>query len=354
MKTVYCAISFHGFGHLAQVAPVLNRLMRERSDIELIIQSEAPLSILQTWLQCPFRHVIRQTDLGMPMFDALKVNVQATYDAYLNEYETWAETLATETAHLREQKPDLVLTNISYRLSAAAGELGIPSMHFCSLNWADIFLSYCGDRPRSQEIYAWLCASYNQAQAFLRVTPGMPMTGMAHVKPIGPISRSGVRSDLREAFQRPDADRFVLVSMGGMPYAIPFHDWPTTPGLVWLTGEPVNGRDDFICYKDFPIPHIDLLASCDAVVTKPGYGTLAEAAVNQTPVLYLPRRDWPEEPYQIEWLQEHVPCQEIDERRLFSGALGDELNQICAAPPMKPPALTGIDEAVTEILALLA
>ncbi|ABC28421.1 conserved hypothetical protein [Hahella chejuensis KCTC 2396] len=354
MKTVYCAISFHGFGHLAQAAPVLNRLMSARPDIELVIQSEAPLSILQTWLQCPFRHVIRQTDLGMPMFNALKVNVQATYEAYLNEYERRADILAAEAAHLSGRQPDLVLTNISYRLSAAAGRLQIPSLHFCSLNWADIFLSYCGDKPNSREIYDWLCESYNQAQAFLRVNPGMLMTGMAHVKSIGPISRSGRRCDLREALQRPDADRFVLVSMGGMPYAIPFHDWPVTPGLVWLTGEPVNGRDDFICYKDFPIPHIDLLASCDAVVTKPGYGTLAEAAVNQTPVLYLPRRDWPEEPSQIEWLQQHVPCQEIDERRLFSGAIVDELNQICAAPPMKPPALTGIDEAVTEILALLA
>ena len=41
--------------------------------------------------------------------------------------------------------------------------------------------------------------------------------------------------------------------------------------------------------------HVDVMAACDAVIGKPGYGTFAEALVHRKPFLYVPR-DFPEVP----------------------------------------------------------
>jgi UDP-N-acetylglucosamine:LPS N-acetylglucosamine transferase len=93
----------------------------------------------------------------------------------------------------------------------------------------------------------------------------------------------------------------------------------------------------------------DLLANVDAVLTKPGYGTFAEAACNGTPLLYVPRDNWPEEAPMVEWLQQHGRCAAIDRKRLMAGELDTVLDGLWgqAAKPVPQPG--GIAEAA-EIL----
>ena len=50
---------------------------------------------------------------------------------------------------------------------------------------------------------------------------------------------------------------------------------------------------------------LDLIRSCDVLLTKPGYGAFTEAACNGTSVLYVARDDWPEEPWLSRWLVAH-------------------------------------------------
>ena len=61
----------------------------------------------------------------------------------------------------------------------------------------------------------------------------------------------------------------------------------------------------------------DMLASCDAVLTKPGYGTFVEAACAGVPVLYVARKDWPEEPYLVNWLKRNGSCAEVEREHLL-------------------------------------
>ncbi|MDQ6987629.1 MAG: hypothetical protein Q9M25_07500, partial [Mariprofundaceae bacterium] len=52
---------------------------------------------------------------------------------------------------------------------------------------------------------------------------------------------------------------------------------------------------------------ISLINDCDLVITKPGYGTLAECWLSATPLTYLPRQSFAEYPYLDAWLQTHAP-----------------------------------------------
>mmetsp|Transcript_10572 Transcript_10572/g.10133 ORF Transcript_10572/g.10133 Transcript_10572/m.10133 type:complete len:115 (-) Transcript_10572:196-540(-) len=58
--------------------------------------------------------------------------------------------------------------------------------------------------------------------------------------------------------------------------------------------------------------HIDLLASCYLLHTKTGYRKHAEAVASGISVICINRHDWPEHPYQVEWLSSHSEVQFVD------------------------------------------
>jgi len=71
-----------------------------------------------------------------------------------------------------------------------------------------------------------------------------------------------------------------------------------------------------------------LLASCDLLMTKVGYGSFVEATAQAKPVLYLDRPDWPETPYLANWLRQHGNAAAIDEAVLFSHQLADVMHTL--------------------------
>ena len=95
-------------------------------------------------------------------------------------------------------------------------------------------------------------------------------------------------------------------------------------------------KPDAVALESLPMGFGDLLASSDAMICKPGYGSFAEAACSGTPVLYVNRADWPESPALIEWLQRHGLCREVSRNALEQGNFADALEEIRHAPRPKP------------------
>ncbi len=102
-----------------------------------------------------------------------------------------------------------------------------------------------------------------------------------------------------------------------------------------------------------PVAFTDLLTAADAVLTKPGYGTFVEAACNGTPVLYVPRGDWPEEAPIAAWLHKNVAVLAVDRDRVWQGDLAAALGELWQQPARTLPIPTGIVEAADRVLALL-
>lgn len=350
---MYCGISAHGFGHLAQTAPVLQALHKLHPNLELVIQSELDAGLLANWIKLPFELVHLTTDPGVSMMNAMQVDSPLTRQTYREQWQDWPQLVANQAASLRVFSPDLVLTNNSFLLSAAAASISVPSIHFCSLNWADIYAAYAGEDATSLEIINHVTAAYNLAEMFIRFTPGLPMPKLRNVVTVGVVGREGVTVDLSSLCSLPPATRFVLVSMGGMPYPIPFSAWPELAGVTFLIAETLaRPRADFVNFTSLGLNHIDLTASCHAIVTKPGYGTFTEAALHHKPVLYLSRQDWPEEPWLADWLDSHVPNQVIEKDQLLRGDLAAALQSVWNAATkaadtgtLRNPANTGASEA---------
>ena len=335
MAHLVVSISGHGFGHVAQTAPILNRLHQHMPQLRLTVRTAAPLAHLRSRIHVPFAHLPSEGDIGMMMSSAVDVCVEDSRSAYRAFHADWETRVADESRLLRELKADFVFSNVGYLPLAGAQRAGIPDAALCSLNWFDIYRHYCGDG----EIAAQIHACYANAAAFLRATPGMAMEYLPNLVPVAPIAAAGNdrRDELDRHLRLSKEEKLVLVSMGGIASRLPMERWPRIEGVRWLVQDSWQvEHPDAIVIESLPVNFSDLLASCDTLICKPGYGSFVEAACSGTPVLYVNRADWPESPALIEWLQQHGLCREVSRNALEQGNFAGELEEICNAPRPKP------------------
>lgn len=341
-------ISAHGFGHVAQTAPVLNALHERAPGLRITVRSMAPLAHLRTRIHCPFHYIREGGDIGVPMSSALDVQVNETAAAYQQLHRDWGLAVSNEARTLREIAPDFVLSNVAYLALAGAFRAGIPCAGMSSLNWGDILEHYCGSISGTHQIVEQIRLSHANAGAFLHLAPGMPMPNLENRVPIGPVAHIGRnrRDEIDNFFGLVSGEKLVLVSLGGFDSSLPTERWPRIPGVRWLI--PASWRSnhpDALILEALEMDFSDVLASSDTLICKPGYGSFVEAACSGVPVLCISRADWPETPYLAKWLEENGTCREVARDKLESGDFFDELYDMVDAPAKPPAIASGVVQA---------
>ncbi len=317
MPHLVVSISGHGFGHVAQTAPILNSLHERLPELRIIVRSTVPLTHLRSRIRVPFTHLHSEGDIGMVMSSALDVDIEKSCAAYQKFHTDWGGRVANEALLLRELKADFVFSNVGYLSLAGAQLAGIPNAALCSLNWADIYRHYCGDNAIASQIHNY----YANADAFFRATPGMAMLDLPNLIYVDPIADIGTnrRDEINQKLNLSCDEKLVLVSMGGITSRLPIERWSRVKGVKWLVQQSwqVHHPDAFVL-ETLQMNFSDVLASCDALLCKPGYGSFVEAAGSGVPVLYINRPDWPEAPALVEWLKRHTVCSEVSQNILES------------------------------------
>ncbi len=350
MPHLLAAITAHGYGHLAQTAPVLNALRQRWPELRLTLYTALPHALLVKRIVGEFTHIDQAPDVGMLMNNALSVNADVSAAAYQVFHRHWHRDVAAEAQWLAKLAPDLVFVNAPYRLLAAAKQAAIPAVALCSLNWAGIYRHVCGQRPEAPAVLEQMLAAYHDAELFLQPAPSMPMSELANRRTIGPIARLGTprRAELAARCGAAEHDTFVMVSLGGIPLRLDTRRWPQRPGLHWIVPRSWHApRADLTAFESLGLDFVDTLRSSDVLLTKPGYGSFSEAVCNGVPVLYVPRDDWPEQPYLVEWLHRHGRGLAVTPRALAEGDLARSLQQLLDLPAAAPPVPSGIEQAVT-------
>ena len=349
---LFVDISSHGFGHLAQVAPILNELICQLPDLRLTIRSGLPLDKLRARIDFEFTYIEQRSDFGFVMLDAVSIDLKTTAQAYRTQHANWSQRVTAESQQLAALAPDLVLTDVAYLPLAGAARAGIAALSMCSLNWADLFAHFFAHENWATSIHQQILVAYNSAESFLRLTPAMPMSALLRQHAIAPVAALGQdrRAELRTRLACAPDEKLVLIAFGGFDKDLGAEYWPHNAGIRWLIPAtwPI-ARVDMTALEPLGLPITDLLRSVDAVLTKPGYGTFTEAACNGTPVLYVRREDWPEQECLIDWLEINARCSEINESMLKTGNLHTALDALWQQPKPPIPRPEGAADAAARI-----
>jgi hypothetical protein len=360
-------ISYHGFGHTAQVAALVPALRRRLPGMRLTVRTGVPETVLRDTIPGAFELSPGPADPGLRMFGPDRVDAEASARAYADLHARWDAVVSHESRRLRELGADLLIADIPYTSLAASAEAGVPAAAFCSLNWSDLFAAYRdgADGPAQGgthihgQIHAQIRDAYRTAAVFLQPVPHMPMEDLPNRRSISPLARLGAdrRDHIRRRCGARPGDRFVLVTWGGISGDLGARasgDWPPhLHGVWWIVGDGLRiERDDVRAVGALGLPFVDAIRSCDAVITKTGYGTFTESVFNGTRVLFAPRPDWPESPYLETWLLERGTAVAVNRDALRAGDIGGPLGDLLDRPVTTPAPPAGAVEAA-EILASL-
>ncbi|WP_346344005.1 hypothetical protein [Magnetospirillum sulfuroxidans] len=350
---LWLALSPHGFGHAAMTASVITEVQRRRPDLRLTIQTGVDARFLHSRYR-DFKHIDHIADFGFRMVSATGIDLEASARDYAALMTRYADAVADNALMMAAERPDLVVSNVAFVPLAAAARLGIASLALSSLNWADMYRHYLGDRPEAAEVLDRLYAAYHSAEMFLHCTPGQAMS-LKNLRSIGPIANVGHRQaqKLRENLGQGMDVRIGLVAFGGIDHDMHMGRWPELPGWLWLSSQDGLERPDIVPWQRGGLSFTDLIASVEVVVTKPGYGTFTEAGMVGAPVLYTARPDWPESPHLDHWLAAHTQCLMTEANSLVDGALPSLLHTLFSLPRQQVATPDGVTQAAEIILSRL-
>ena len=226
------AITSHGFGHAAQVAPVINALSERDSNLRVTLFTSLPDKYLRERLLVPFDKIDKAPDFGLVMHSAFSIDLNASSARYADLHANWEVHLQEQVDLLEQAAPDLLLADIPYLTLAAAKRAEIPAVALCSLNWADIYRYYFSTKAEASRILAQMEDAYRSAAVFLQPEPSMPMRFLDKHRSIAPIASNAInrREELTGALGLQEGQKLVLVAPGGIDSRFPIEDWPADQG----------------------------------------------------------------------------------------------------------------------------
>jgi hypothetical protein len=338
-------VAAHGWGHLSQTLPIVAALRARWPGLRTTVRTALAAPLVRARFEAaglPAPAVSADdTEFGFVMHDALRVDDAASLARYRALHALREARLAAEVAALRALRADLVLANIGWLPIAAAASLGLPAFGACSLNWADLVEARWPDEPDAVAVADWMREGYARADAVFALEPGMPFARFANrvrVPPIAPPPAPPRRDALRDAMGVGRDTRVAMLAFGGMPLPMDTRAWVLPPGwaaVVWAEG--ASDAPAARTGASLGWTYADLLASCDLLVAKPGYGTFAEAGFAARDTVYVPRDDWPEAPYLTDWLARHARTARIGLDAVRAGRFESAIAEV-DAQPTRPPA----------------
>ena len=295
-------VTSHGFGHLNRTAAVLNRVP---ADVPITIKGHA--SLFRHWrerLRRPAELESFVSDVGAvnPPGDSATTDGPATLALAARVHAEAVARLDDEVNRLVRQQNAVVLCDAPALPLLAARRAEIPGFLMSNFTWADIYAPHArkagGD---ALDFVRSLRDVYRNASATFRVEPALRMSWLSPVHSAGMIVNQvkDRRVELRRCLGLKKSDRLVYLYLGR--YGQRDLDWSRLAG-------PAQEGVHFVMYAPLPPgsasnvhavptdlwPGGDLIASCDAVFAKAGYGTACEAMSSRTPLIYPPRHGFAE------------------------------------------------------------
>jgi hypothetical protein len=358
--TVVFFISGHGFGHASREVEIINALIAAEPSLRVLIRTAVSPSLLARTLRVPYTLRPGACDSGIVQSSSVAHDDAATIEQAGQFYSTFDARVADEARQLGNDDVRLIVGDIPPLAFEVATLLGVPSIALGNFTWDWIYETQPGF-DAIDGLLPLIRTAYGKTTRALELPFAGGFAVFPRVEKLPLVARRPTRgrAETRTHFRVPPDRPAALLSFGG--YGLPSLDRWTVVTTDRIT--PVSGRDRpanvvFLAEEAFltgSFRYEDLVASCDVVVTKPGYGIIAECIASATPILYTSRGTFREYDLLVEEMPKYLRCRFISQQDLFAGRWRAALDTLVAQPP--PPetmAVNGAEVAARKIAEVLA
>jgi hypothetical protein len=351
-------VSPHGFGHAARAASVMQALHRLDSSIHFEIFTQVPIWFFQESLSGAFTYHDLLTDIGLVQKNPLVEDLPATIER-LNQFLPFNPSQIRSVANqIVETRCYAIVCDIAPMGIAVAKEVGIPSILVENFTWDWIYEGYTKEDPRINQPINCLQALFKAADYRIQTEPVCCYYKADLVTT--PVSRK-IRTpvfQVRERLRIPDEARIVLITLGGIPGQYRFLEQLETQNSIYFlipgASESIQLSNNLILLPHHShFYHPDLVHTCNAVVGKLGYSTVAEVYQAGVPFGYIMRERFRESPVLAEYVRTRMKGLAIAKDEFQDGRWLSQLPDLLALPRIQRNDSNGADQIAKFIHKLL-
>jgi L-arabinokinase len=309
------------------------------------VRSAVSSDLLARTIRRPYDLRPGATDSGIVQSTSIAHDDHATLRAALDFYGDFDRRVDAEAAALARDRVSLVVADIPPLAFEVAHRLDVPSIAIANFTWDWIYQTH----PGLVEAAPWLVPRIQQAYGHATQALRLPFSGdfdvFPHVTPIPLIARHATRTraETRAHFQLPIDRPMALLSFGG--YGLASLDLDKIDCLdrwtVVTTDRSTAGdapppahvaRIAERAFIDSGFRYEDLVRAADVVITKPGYGIIAECIAAETAMLYTSRGHFREYDVLVREMPRYLRCAFIEQDDLLAGRWRAGLDALITQP----------------------
>ena len=346
MKPIAYYITAHGYGHGARSCDVLRALHRLAPKQPVIVTTDLPRDFLGSRLNECTNLTFRTGafDVGLVQKDSIRSDLFQTLEKLEELNSNWEKLIAQERLFLQNENIGLVAADIPAIPLAAAQRTGLPNIAIGNFSWDWIYEDFAKNDLHWEYFVEKFREVYAQTDLLLRLPFAPPMEQFPKRKDIPLLAAPGRprREEIRNLkpetrnskLPKPDKP-WVLLSFTSLDL-----DFQALENIRGLSGdyeffcvEPLHYEGSCIhSVSRSSVSFADILASCDIVISKPGFGLVSECIVNNKPLIYSDRDNFAEYPYLVEGIGKYLKNAHIPSADLYAGELRSSLEAIQSAP----------------------
>ncbi len=338
-------VSSHGWGHAARQRELIRVYRLKCPDSHITVASDVPRwfwdgSEIDSFIPGSPSPIAVEKDGDID----LKTTQLHFQDFILKSY----DYLKTEVAKQHDLNPDLVITDIDPLPVKAAEINSIPALGISNFTWDWIMKEMFPDLREEAKLIADM---YHHA-TYLKLPPG-PDHSPFHSAIDVPLLRGGPRGNPEKVNKLLPPGRICLVALRELPPGVEL-SIPEGFTAVSSLPKPVHHLCHNITHSELSgagATFADLVAACDVVVTKPGYGIVSQILTMGKRAVLFTGRKFPEE----ECLLSPLLCRsgtsliDIDGTASTQSEISKVMEERCPAPVQ-----SNGSEAIVEIVHLLS
>jgi L-arabinokinase len=351
-------ITPHGLGHAVRSLEIIHHLQALAVDLEVVLVSTLPEQFVLQNLGRPLPIRRRQLDIGLVQQDSLRFDLEATRLTLESLYRDRDRLLSEEHQFLNTNQIAAVVCDIPFIPFVAAASLGIPAVGISNFTWDWIYQAYARQDSRWTPLVNWIRDCYRECPLFLQLPMHGDCSSCPEIKDVPLVSRRAgrTREATRQILGLSANQRVYLVSFAALELEREAQERiQEMMNTVFLYKSPLSFRfRNGLCLDSFALSYADVVGAVDGVITKPGYGIVADCRTQGTPIVYADRGFFPEYDILVQEMKMHLNVAYLSASDLYAGRWQSAIEQL-EKQARKVPELpsNGAEICAQEILSLL-
>jgi hypothetical protein len=325
-------ITAHGYGHAVRSLEVIRELRRTEPDAAITIVSTISSFLITQNLDTPLPQRRQSLDVGMVQRDSLRMDLDATLHALEALKDRRQDLIDEETHFFERQQITAVVADVPFLPFVAAAHYGIPNVGLANFTWDWVYQHYAASDGRWQEQVEWIREAYRHCELFLQLPMNGDCSACPRVVPVPLVARRARRGrrEVRTLLGIGDGRRAYLVSFTALDLSQEAQGLlEAISDAVFVYKRPLRfGFANAYCVDQADVSYAELVAAVDGVITKPGYGIVADCVAQGTPLVYTDRGDFPEYEILVREMTRWLPTVYLPSEDLYEGRWKRALEQL--------------------------